>query len=149
MIDIKVPRHAIYSSFTSETDTCSRCGGKLSNERQTYAIATLQDEKITDSFIIGDDFGWFCEACPTLIIDKEKLGEMLSFQKSGWNIGSEHIVLGIVDLDAIPASKEHLPLGDPDNPLPLIKFINSPQSSEDSPPPRRRKPKKKRKRRKR
>jgi len=53
---------------------------------------------------------------------------MLGFGKSGWNIGSEYIVLGIVDLDAIPASKRHLP-PDPNNPLPLIEFIDISKST--------------------
>jgi hypothetical protein len=29
---------------------------------------------------------------------------------------------GIVDLEAVPEDKRHLPLGDEDNPMPLIEF---------------------------
>jgi hypothetical protein len=62
---------------------------------------------------------------------------MLSFQKSGWKVGSEFLVLGIVDLDAIPASKRHLPIGDPDNPLPLVRFSETHQHAKPSKSPKR------------
>ncbi len=128
MIDKTTPRHVVYSSFKDKPGACPRCSGELVNEYQTYAVETRQGERIADSFIISGNFGWFCKSCPILVINKGEVKKMLSFQKRGWRIGSEDLVLGIVDLDAIPASKRHLPIGDPNNPLPLIIFIDSSQS---------------------
>ena len=39
-----------------------------------------------------------------------------------WDVGNEFCVEGIVDLDAIPEHKRHLPIGDENNPMPLIEF---------------------------
>jgi hypothetical protein len=122
MVNIKIPRQSVYQSFKDNPGACPRCGGKMTKEYQTFAVATRHGKRIADSFIVGGDFGWFCESCPTVVINTDEVGKMFDFQKSDWNIGSEFLVLGIVDLDAIPASKRHLPIGDPGNPLPLIKF---------------------------
>ncbi len=132
MIDLKIPRQVVYKSFKSSPGACPHCGGELANEHQTYAVATRRGKRVTDSFIIRGDFGWFCKSCPTIVINRDEIGEMLGFQKSGWNVGSEYIVLGVVDLDAIPASKRHLPIGDPNNPLPLIEFSDISQSTKPS-----------------
>jgi len=48
-----------------------------------------------------------------------------------WNVGSEFALLGIVDLDAIPEDKRDLPLGDDDNPIPLVEFTSI---SQEKPP---------------
>ena len=39
-----------------------------------------------------------------------------------WDVGNEFCVEGIVDLDAVPEHKRHLPIGDENNPLTLIEF---------------------------
>jgi hypothetical protein len=71
---------------------------------------------------MGGDFGWFCASCPTVVLDKDGLDKLLSYRMPGWKIGKEIAVLGILNLDAVPANKSHLPLGVPGNPLPLVKF---------------------------
>ena len=37
---------------------------------------------------------------------------------------NEFAVLGVVDLEAMPPGKEDIPLGDDDNPIPLVQFTN-------------------------
>jgi len=29
--------------------------------------------KVTDSFFVGNDMGWFCARCPTLVINPEEV----------------------------------------------------------------------------
>jgi len=123
MVNIKIPRQAIYRSFTDDPGTCPRCGKTLVNERQTYMVATRRGKKITDSFIMRDDFGWFCKSCPIVVLNEKEIYKMFSVGAKKWgNVGQEYVVLGIVDLDAIPADKRNLPLGGEDNPVPLIEF---------------------------
>ncbi|MBC8508070.1 MAG: hypothetical protein ISR58_05400 [Anaerolineales bacterium] len=123
MINPKISRQVEYRSFKDNPGECPGCGGSdLVNEYQTYSVATRKGKKISDSFVISGDFGWFCASCPTIVINKDEVGKMLGYGKSNWNIGSEFTVLGIADLDAIPANKRDLPIGDPNNPLPLIEF---------------------------
>lgn len=138
-IDITVPRECIYQQFKGKPGPCPRCGGPLQQSTQTYMISTRRGKKITDSFVVGSDMGWFCTHCPTVVINSEELSDMLQYGLPHWDIGNEFIVLGIIDLDAIPEEKGHLPLGDDDNPIPLIEFTNI--SSEIAPgrPARRRK----------
>jgi hypothetical protein len=80
---------------------------------------------MADTFMISGDFGWCCENCPTVVINPAKVEEMLSFSKPGWDTGEAFAVLGLVDLSAVPEDKSHLPLGDEDNPIPLVEFTDA------------------------
>jgi hypothetical protein len=130
MPDKTIPRQVVYKTFTGSPGACPRCGGQLVNEYCSYAAETRRGKRMADSFIIGGDFGWFCTACPTVVLDENLVGEMLGLRKRGWNVGPEYRVLGIVDLDAIPADKRRLPIGDHRNPLPLILFEDPPQATQ-------------------
>jgi len=138
-IDITIPRECIYQQFKGEPGPCPRCGGPLQESHQTYLIATRRGKKIANSFIVGNDMGWFCMRCPTVVMNPEQLSDILLHGLPRWDVGNEFIVLGVIDLDAIPEEKSHLPLGDDDNPIPLVEFTNI--SSETAPgrPARRRK----------
>jgi hypothetical protein len=107
-------------------------------------VATRRGGKITDSFMIGGDIGWFCTRCPTAVMNMEKLSEVLQYSLPHWDVGNQFVVLGIIDLDAIPEEKRHLPLGDDDNPIPLVQFTNISRKTAPGRPARRRKPPRKR-----
>lgn len=124
MIDISIPRECIYQEFEEQPGPCPRCGGALQQSRQTYLVATRRGRGTTDSFMIGSDVGWFCARCPTVVINPEKVSELLTYQLPHWDVGEQVAVVGIVDLDAVPEEKRHLPLGDDDNPIPLVEFTN-------------------------
>lgn len=133
-VDVTIPRERIYQQFEDQPGPCPRCGGALQQSRQSYLVVTKRGEKITDSFIMDSDFGWFCTHCPTVVINPDKVEEMLQYSLPRWDIGSEFAVAGIIDLDAIPEEKSHLPLGDDDNPIPLVEFTNiSRQAAPDRP----------------
>lgn len=100
---------------------CPRCHVGLVRTRQTYCVATKEDNQLQDPFIIGSDFGSFCPQCPTIVIRVAQVGELLSLGRPSWDIGSSFLVLGQVDLEAIPEDKRNLPFDD-DNPLPLVAF---------------------------
>jgi hypothetical protein len=119
-------RVSIYQEFESEPGPCPRCGGTLLQQHQLYVVATRRGKELTDTFMLSGDFGWYCEACPTVVINPAKVGRMLSFSKPGWDTGEEFTVLGLVDLSAVPRARSHLPLGDDDNPIPLVEFTGLP-----------------------
>jgi hypothetical protein len=121
-MDKTIERKAIYKTFTGNPGSCPQCGGKLQNSYQSYMVATRTNGKMADSFMIGGDYGWFCASCPTVVLDKKELGKMLSFSMPGWKVGNEIIVLGLVNLDAVPEKNKHLRLGEPGNPIPLVRF---------------------------
>jgi len=124
MIDITIPRECIYQEFEEQPGPCPRCGSPLRQSRQTYLVTSRRGQEITDSFIVGSDMGWFCARCPTVVISPEKVSELLMHPLPRWDIGTEFAVAGIIDLDAIPEEKRHLPLGDDDNPIPLVEFTD-------------------------
>jgi hypothetical protein len=143
-IDITIRRECVYQQFKGEPGPCPRCGGPLQQSRQSYLVATRRGGKITDSFVVGSDMGWFCTRCPTVVINSEDVGKLFQHGLPHWDIGSEFVVLGIIDLDAVPEEKQHLPLGDEDNPIPLVEFTNISRKTAPGRPARRRKPPRKR-----
>lgn len=124
MIDITIPRECVYQEFEEQPGPCPRCGSPLQQSRQTYLVATRRGKELTDNFIVGSDMGWFCARCPTVVINPEKVSELLMHPLPRWDIGTGFAVVGIIDLDAVPEEKHHLPLGDDDNPIPLVEFTN-------------------------
>ena len=121
-MDKTVERRAIYKTFKGNPGSCPQCGRKLKKSFQSYMVATRTGGKISDSFMVGGDYGWFCASCPTVVLDKNELERVLKFSLPGWNVGKEITVLGMVDLKKVPDDKKHLPLGAPGNPVPLIRF---------------------------
>ena len=123
-LDITRPRECIYKPFTGDPGPCPRCGSALQKEYHTYLMSTRRGRQLTDSFITGTDFGWLCPSCPTIVINPEDVGELLGVSASRWDVGTEFVVLGIVDLDAVPPDKRSRPLGEEGNPVPLVRFSN-------------------------
>ncbi|MFO7917334.1 MAG: DUF1186 domain-containing protein [Anaerolineae bacterium] len=121
-IDVSVPRKCIYGYFDDNPGPCPECGSTLKQQMATYLVLTRCGDEETGSFITGDDSGWFCPQCPTLLLDLSGIRESLPIGLPAWNVGDEFAVAGIVDIHAIPDDKEHLPLDHPDNPLPLVRF---------------------------
>jgi len=76
------------------------------------------------SFILGSDFGWFCLDCPTVVLDSQDVEKLLLAGRFRGDVGDHYVVAGLVDLKAIPESKHNVPLGEDDNPIPLVKFTN-------------------------
>jgi hypothetical protein len=124
LIDITIPRECIYKEFEGQPGPCPRCGSPLQQSRQTYLVITQHGEEMADNFMIGGDIGWFCARCPTVVINPEEVTKYLVHRLPHWDIGEEFVVVGMVDLDAVPEDKYDLPLGDDDNPIPLVEFTN-------------------------
>ena len=120
--DLEKRREPVYLSFDGDPGPCPRCGSALIRSSHTYVVATHRAGQIRDSLIIGNDMGWFCSSCPVVVIDKQQLDEMVSHSLPHWDVGNEYVVLGIVDLDAVPPDRRDVPLGEDDNPVPLIEF---------------------------
>jgi hypothetical protein len=79
--------------------------------------------------MMGNTMGWFCPACPILVVNMSELESDLQHSLPHWNVGEEVAVLGLVDLDAIPEEKQHVELGSDENPIPLVRFRYGPDSA--------------------
>ncbi|MGH9838294.1 MAG: hypothetical protein ACREEM_05885 [Blastocatellia bacterium] len=82
-----------------------------------------------EPFIIGNDFGSFCPQCPVVVLDRDRFGKQLvkslEEESSGGRIEFAFTVVGIIDLEAIPDDKKDVPIGDDENPIPLVEFIET------------------------
>ncbi len=107
---------------------CPRCGQSLVQEYGPYIVATRSGRRMTDKFILSGKFGYLCPGCETGVVHMPELTEMLygSPSKPGWKKGPEFAVLGLINLDAVPPEKAHIPIPDLD-PLLLVPF-HSPRS---------------------
>lgn len=105
----------------SVPDRCPRCKEPLHTERLPYVVATRQDSRMTDPLMIGGCDTGFCEDCGIAVVDEAAAVELIRAASPEWDVGNEYVIMGFVDLEAVPEDKRHLPFGD-DNPMPLILF---------------------------
>lgn len=132
-IDFSLPRRCVTRRFPGHPGPCPHCGGTLHQRHQTYLVGTRRGEKITDPIIAGNDGGWFCADCPTVVINAEEIDAAFAYPLPDWDLGDQFVVLGILDLDAIPPEQAHLPLGELES-LPVIPF-DLPAGEEKRPRP--------------
>jgi hypothetical protein len=101
---------------------CPECRGALEQESHAYVLAVREHAEITP-FVIGNDGGHFCGKCPVVVLDH---AEFTEFARLGMPQATDakFVVLGLVDFDSIPKEKRNRPIGEDDNPIPLVKFTN-------------------------
>lgn len=120
--DASIPRKMFWSTDVGGTDFCPQCQGRLQNESHSYLLMIREGGEI-QPFIAGNDSGYFCPHCPVVVLKYEEFAQLASMAMSEGYRG-KFTVMGIVDLDAVPEEKLDVPLGDDDNPIPLVKFTN-------------------------
>lgn len=120
------PRKMYWSDHVRGSRQCPDCEGALVPERQSYLLV-LRHGKSMDSRIVGSAGGHFCTTCPVVVLDRSQFDDYAA-TSPGVQAGSDYLVLGVVDLSAVPEDKRHLPFDEVDNPLPLVMFTNLGQS---------------------
>ena len=111
---------AFMSDEVADPRSCPKCNAALENKRESYLV-DVKLRRGSESSMIGCNGGWFCPRCPTVVLDSRVFRDMISapiFRSRR----TDYTVLGFVDLDAVPKSKEHIPLGEKGNPIPLVEF---------------------------
>jgi len=86
MTKYTTPRDAIYKIFIGNPGPCPQCRGVLKKSYQSYLVLTHTGKCMKDSFTIGGDFGWFCQSCPVVVLDKRtgQNDEILHAGLEGW-----------------------------------------------------------------
>jgi len=78
------------------------------------------------AYVTGSDLGAFCPQCPIVVLDLKEFASMAAETIGlGENYSLEFIVVGIVDINAIPEDKKDVPIGADDNPIPLVHFVDT------------------------
>jgi hypothetical protein len=85
-------------------------------------MIAIRDADGIHPYMVGNDAGYFCPQCPSIVIDRDTFAEFSEFT-IGHKNDAEFTVLGLVDLEAVPKDKRSLPFDD-DNPVPLVPFSN-------------------------
>jgi len=123
------PRRMFWSQDVGGHTSCPECKTPLANEQHTYVMATRRQGQL-DTFLVGNDGGYFCGGCATVVLDNDEFAEAAAVAL-GRTRGAEFVILGLVDLQAVPKEKARAPLGADGNPVPLVGFTNL-----DAPGPR-------------
>ena len=116
------PRKMYWSDEIGGISHCPGCGEKLEMEKHTYLMGGRDRRGELMTSITANDGGCFCPNCSTIVLDRKKFEEfaVLAFN----DLAIEISVFGLVDLDAIPDEKADIPIGDDDNPIPLVRFLD-------------------------
>ncbi len=120
LIDLSVRKRRYYSDEYGLTN-CPECDTELTEEGCTILLAVKSD---TDEgeFMTNLAGSHFCTNCPVVIFDIDKLEQAAKIGiRSEKNL--KYLIVGIVDLKAIPKEKRELEIGTDDNPMPLVHFL--------------------------
>jgi hypothetical protein len=125
--DASIPRKMFWSDKLVNRKKCPLCHSALENEYHTYGMAAVSGMETT-TFITGNDSGSFCPKCPVVVLDRkgfEQVMEDIAEERPGWGMSGalRYIVIGLVDTEAVPEDKRHLPPGDEDNPIQVVEFL--------------------------
>jgi len=122
--DPAIPRQMFWSDSVRDKFHCPECHCELEKESHAY-VMVVRDAHGIHPFIVGNDAGHFCAACPTVVLDKETFREM-ALIAFGSAAQAQFTVLGIVNLAAVPEEMQSRALGEDGNPVPLVEFIRKP-----------------------
>ena len=125
--DAAIPRRMFWSERLVNKKKCPLCHSTLENEYHHYIMVTRSGEETT-ALGAANDYGAFCPECPVVVLDKngfERLARENVEKNPDWKMSGDlsFIVIGIVNLNAVPEDKRHLPLGGDDNPIPIVEFL--------------------------
>ena len=108
-------RRALAFRRRSIPERCPLCDADL--ERKTGETLLVQDRRGEKAMISGD--ARFCPGCDAVVLDADGLLRLASLGVPD----AKHLeVMGFVDLDAVPDDKSDAPLGEDDNPVPVVPF---------------------------
>ena len=116
------PRKMYWSDDVRGTRLCPDCHARLVPEPQTYLLV-VRHGKSLDSRLVGSDGGYFCPACPVVVLDRKQFDAYVAMGPA-LRAGSSYLVPGLIDLSAVPEDEEDLRFDEVDNPLPLVMFSN-------------------------
>jgi hypothetical protein len=125
--DASIPRKMFWSDKLVNRKKCPLCHSALETEYHTYGMAVWIGSEST-TFIAGNDYGSFCPECPVVVLDRAGFGQVVEEiveerPDRGLSGAVRFVVIGIMDTDAVPEDKRHLPPGDDDNPIPIVEFL--------------------------
>ena len=125
--DVSIPRRMFWSDSLVNKKKCPLCHSLLENEYHHYIMAIRSGKEIT-TLGVGNDYGAFCPECPVVVLDRkgfERAVGGIVKENPDWKMSGDVslVVIGIVNMDAVPEDQRHLPLGSDGIPIPLVEFL--------------------------
>lgn len=122
-----IPRRQFWSHSVGKTH-CPMCNGELEQEYHAYFMLVQEGYGMAE-FSTGLDGGYFCPACPVVVLDTVRFSDIAKIAVPRQDDETAFTVIGLVDLDAVPEDKRNMPFDDDDNPMPVVEFINVTRSN--------------------
>jgi hypothetical protein len=123
--DASIPRKVFWSDRVPNRHRCPLCHARLEKEFHAYAYQVVKEDGTEAIYVVGGNLGAFCPQCPIVVLDmKEAVGMLAGTLGAREGKPVRFIVIGILDMDAIPPEKANVPVGGEDNPLPLVFFVD-------------------------
>ena len=119
-IDLSKSRRRYFRDESNLT-ICPECGSDLMEERSSILLSVKSDSD-EGVFMTSLSGSHFCYKCPVVVFDYEKVEKAARIGIRG-DKSLSYMVVGIVDLDAIPDDKKYLEIGCDENPIPLVHFL--------------------------
>ncbi|MHC4502664.1 MAG: hypothetical protein ACYTFI_05105 [Planctomycetota bacterium] len=110
-------RRAIAYPAESLPRGCPSCNEELVSEHRPLAMGTHDAAKHTDLFIVGTEVR-FCPQCQVVVLNASQLDKMAAI---GAPDALKYVVIGFIDIGAVPEDKRHLPLDEIEN-IPYVRF---------------------------
>jgi len=125
--DVSIPRRMFWSDSLVNKKKCPLCHSTLENEYHHYIMAIRSGKEIT-TLGAGNDYGAFCPECPVVVLDRKDFKRVVGGiveENPDWKMSGDlsFVVIGIVNMDAVPEDQRQLPLGSDGNPIPLVEFL--------------------------
>ena len=117
--DASIPRRMYWNYDLKASNVCPECGTPLEKEHHSYVMLLKEAHEVIP-FLVGNDGGRFCPKCPVVVLDPDVFSQSAAV---GAPQSDSLMVAGIVNMEAIPANKQPIPLGEEDNPIPLVEFL--------------------------
>lgn len=117
-----LPRRMCWSDEVGGYASCPDCGTRIESEQHTYVMVTRRSGDM-DFHMVGNTAGHFCSECPVVVLDRDEFERFVALASRRTD-GLDYVVMGIVDLDAVPEDKRSLPFDDDTNPVPIVQFTN-------------------------
>ena len=118
--DLSIPRR-MYLRVGAETRFCPECNSEL--QKDSCVIVLYVESNIDKGeFVTNVNGSRFCTSCPVVVFDREKVEKAakLGIKGEGEIV---YMIMGIIDLEAVPEDKHDLELGTDENPIPLVGFL--------------------------
>ena len=111
-----------YFSDNCSLFLCPECS-KNTQEKECQIVLFISVNDEIDNYIVDIKGAYFCNDCPVVIFDVEKISDEIEKRFNDVNANIDYHIAGFVDIDDIPIEKRNKDIGSEENPVPIVRFL--------------------------